>query len=156
MVTFEDIRRGLAANLTAVPGFHVFLYLMDAPTLPALQVAGIRTIDYDIEFHGPSGSMEGHRLTVVIEAAVPKGSNEQAQKTLDQLHSDKSVKAAIEADGDNSGALYSRLSDSGTVVTDQLAACDALRVISYDLNGSFTLNSGVEVALATWDVDILV
>ena len=152
MVTFEDIRRGLAANLTAVPGFHVFLYLMDDPRLPALQVAGLRTVDYDIEFHTPSGSMEGHRLTVVIEAAVSKGSNEQAQKTLDQLHSDKSVKAAIEADDQ----LTSRLSDSGTVVTDQPAACDALRVVSYDLNGSFTLNSGVEVALATWDVDILV
>lgn len=129
---------------------------MDAPTLPALQVAGIRTIDYDIEFHTPSGSMEGHRLTVVVEAAVQKGSDIQAQKTIDELHSAKSVKAALEADSTIDGALYSRLSDSGTVTTGTDPACDALRVISYDLNGSFTLNSGVEVALATWDVDILV
>jgi hypothetical protein len=125
---------------------------MDAPTLPALQIAGLRTIDYDIEFHTPSGAMEGHRLTVVIEAAVSKGLDVQAQKTLDELHSEKSVKAALEADD----RLTSRLLDSGTVTTGNDPACDALRVISYDLNGSFTLNSGVEVALATWDVDILV
>ena len=99
--------------------------------------------------------MEGHRLTVVIEAAVAKGLDIQAQKTLDELHSENSVKAALESDGTPDGALFSRLLDSGTVTTGNDPACDSLRVISYDLNGSFTLNSGVEVALATWDVDIL-
>jgi len=117
-----------------------------------LQVAGITNIEYDVVFQGADGYQNrGDQVTVAVEAVLRRNTDIVAQKFLDRLHGDLSVKAAIESDPQ----LTSRLTDSGSILTGQDAACDSLRVTSYGWVPKHTLESLVEVSLATWTVEIL-
>jgi len=153
MAGFEDIRRGLAANLAVLADdFQVFPYLLDSPTPPALQIAGIKEIEYDIEFQGANGyQATGDQITVVIEACLHREPDVSTQKTLDALHAADGLKHAVEADD----RLTSRMNDDQTVDISQPPACDALRVTKYNGSAPLTLRDGTEVLLATWDVEVL-
>lgn len=154
MAQFEDIRRGLAANLTTLTDFEggIELYLLDSPKPPVIQIAGITEIEYDIVFQGADGYQnQGDQLTVDVEAVLRRNTDIGPQKLLDRLHGDLSVKAALESDPQ----LTSRLSDSGSVLGGQDAACDSLRVTGYGWVPKHTLEDGTEVGLATWTVQIL-
>lgn len=152
MADFEDIRRGLAANLAVLTHYGISAYLLDAPQAPCIQVAGLEHIDYDVVFQGPDGyDAQGDRLTVQIEAALQKSSADlTAQEQLDALHTADGLKHALEADD----RLTSRLNDDGTISISQEPACDALRVSEYLGSSNFVTRAGEEVLLATWRVDI--
>jgi hypothetical protein len=133
-------------------GFFAYAFLQDNPTTPAIQVAGLKEIDYDIVFQTSGGyDATGDHLTVVIEAALGRAVDIDAQQKLDLLHRAQSLKAAIEADP----KLTSRLQDDGTVLAGQAAACDSLRVARYVGQTPFILENTVRVLLATWEVEVV-
>lgn len=132
-------------------GFGVRPYLQDNPVPPLLQIAGVREIDYDIQFQGPAGYQAvGDKLTVIVEACIARNVDIGSQKLLDRLHGDASLKAAIEADP----RLTSRLADDGTITISQAPAADALRVTRYVGQTRHTIG-GVEYLLAEWEVEVL-
>lgn len=153
MADFDDIRRGLAANLaTLKPGYQASPYLLANPTPPMVQVAGIRTIEYDIAFQNSSGyDLTGDRIIVVLEACLRTSIDIAGQQELDRLHGPSSLKAAVESDD----KLTSRMLDNGSVEPGHAPACDALRVTDYTGQAQFTLENGTKVILATWEVEVI-
>lgn len=131
--------------------YQVSLYLLDNPTPPTVQIAGIENIDYDIQFQAGGYQAVGDKLTVQVEAALQKSTDKAAQAQLDRLHSADGLKAAIESDH----KLQSRLEDDGTITISQPPACDDLRVTEYIGASDFTTRSGKQVLLASWRVEIL-
>lgn len=131
--------------------FQVSLYLLDNPTPPTVQIAGIENIDYDIQFQVGGYQAIGDKLTVQVEACLQKSTDRAAQAQLDRLHSADGLKAAIESDHQ----LTSRLQDDGTIDISQTPACDDLRVTEYVGASDFTTRSGKQVLLATWRVEVL-
>ena len=81
MAGFDDIRRGLAANLAALDGFFVSAYLKDDPTLPALQVAGVEPFEYGNTFRRAGGDT----MRFIVEAALPRDLDISASHLLDSL-----------------------------------------------------------------------
>ena len=154
MADFDAIRRGLAALLKgALPatGGHVYPWLQDNPLPPTLCVAKVEAdgIEY-LTFGDPPGMA----ITFVVEAWLGNASDVGAQRYLDGLLSTDAVSSALESDGNGSGALYSRLLDTGVVVTGQSAAADSVAVIGY--LGQTRLARGTsEVLLAQWRVRVL-
>lgn len=149
MASFDDIRRGLAANLHALDGFQVSAYLRDSPTPPTVQVAGVDEIEYDRTHQRGSD-----RLSFVIEACLGRAVDIQAQKALDALldaDGPTSLKEILEADQ----KLTSRLLDDGNVVRDQPSAAGSVCVTAYKGQAKFTLPNGTEVLLATWSVEVV-
>ena len=155
MAAFNDIRRGLAANLatlkTAGYDGQISPWLLENPAPPTISIGGITSIDYDIVFQGASYDLTGDQLTVEVEAAIRKIVDVQTQKTLDRFHGDLSIKAAVESDPQ----LTSRMADDGTITSGETAACDALRVTGYTFQGTLTLPNGTQVSLASWTVEII-
>lgn len=150
MADFDDIRRGLAANLTVLrPDYQVSAYLLDDPSPPTLQVAGVESIDYDTGGYGDRADTH----SFVIEACFSGTSDIGSQQLLDALLAPTgatSLKAAVEADR----TLTSRLLDDGTVQTSQPAAVAYLRVTAYRGQSRFTLPNGTDVLLASWTVEV--
>lgn len=147
MASFDDIRRGLAANLAVLrdTGWAVSPYLRDNPTPPMIQVAGMSEVEYT-DFGG------GAERVFVIEAAVSLAVDVAAQMKLDELMDGgpNDLKAAVEADPE----LTMRMLDDGTIDISQEAACDDLECI-FQSQGRFTPQNGVTVLLATWNVRVI-
>ena len=131
--------------------YQVSLYLLDNPTPPTIQIAGIENIDYDQTFQVDGYQAVGDKLTVQVEAALQKSTDKAAQAQLDRLHSAEGLKAAIESDR----KLQARLEDDGSILISQPAACDDLRVTEYLGASDFTTRGGKQVLLASWRVEVL-
>lgn len=152
MADLDAIRRGLAANLatlrTAGTVGQVSAYLLENPTPPSLQVAGVDTIDYDEHGFGSAGE---DNWRILIEAALGKVSDTGSQDLLNTLLSESSVKTAIEADT----KLTSRLSANGqTVTTGQSAAALWVKCRRYRGQSRVVFPNGAELLLATWEVEV--
>jgi hypothetical protein len=147
-----DIREALAANMHTL--LHSELvkqvspWLLDNPTLPCLQVAGVRNIEYDQAFQ-----RGGDSLFIVIEAAIGRATDVGAQKTLDRLlaaSGPTSLKAAVEADT----SLTSRYNVDDGLRHDFEPACDDLQVETYEGQARFTFPTATDALLATWIVQV--
>lgn len=146
MPDIDAIRRGLAANLRAVPDCNVSPYLFPDEKLvaPALQVAGLEALDY-VESFGQTG-----RLNIVVEGVTSAASSRAGQVLFDTWLL-WTVPEAIEADTQ----LTSRLQDSGSILTDQDPACDSLHVREFRGYRKTRLASGTEVFLGDWLIELL-
>lgn len=150
MADLAAIRSALAANLrVALPAGDglVSPYLLDNPTPPALQVAGLEKIDYDTLGFGGSGDTH----LFIVEGVFGRSTDIGAQKVLDGLLSGTdSVKAAVEGNQ----TLTSRLLETGDVLTGQSALADWVKCREYRGQSRFALPNGVEVLLASWLVEV--
>lgn len=150
MADLDAIVRGLAANLvplrtTNVVG-QVSPYLLENPSPPSLQIAGVASIDYDE--HGFAGGEDG--WLVLVEAALGRVSDVGSQTLLNRLLSDSSVKTAIESDT----RLTSRLSvDGRTVTANQAAAALWVKCRRYRGPSRVPFRDG-DMLLATWEVEV--
>lgn len=155
MAVFDDICRGLAANLATIQGFQVSPWFLDHPAPPTLQVSGVEDIEYDVAF--PRAGVSHDMWNVEIEACIPRGQDISAQMLLAALLSpdgDSSLKAAIEADPQND-RLTKRMQDDLSVTTGHDPACDDLHVMKYRGAARHRLEDGTDVLLATWTVQVL-
>lgn len=155
MFDVTEIRRGLAALLRdALPEDegHVFPWLQENPMPPTLCVAGIQRDGLTFLTFGDDPGVE---IMFVIEAWLGYASDIGAQRTLDGLLSSDAVAAALESDGNGSGALYSRLQDDGTILTGQSAAADSVAVMSYMGQERLPRATGQDILLAQWLVKVL-
>lgn len=146
MASFDDIRRGLAANIAALrPDWAVSPYLKDNPVPPMIQVAGMSEVEYR-DFGG------GAERIFVLEAVASLSNDVGAQQALDRLMDggEHDLKAAVEADP----MLTMRLLDDGTIDISQEPACDDLECV-FQSQGRFTPPNGVTVLLATFNVRVL-
>ena len=140
----EQIRRGLAANLSAVSE-HVSPYLQEAPMYPVLSVVGFESADYNRSFGRTVRSVS---LVALVEGAAGAASSEGAQRIFDSW-----LLAVPEALMENQ-KLTRRWIDGGTVV-DAAAAADALSVL--DFRGYVrVLIKAQEVLTGLWPVQLLV
>ena len=149
MAGLLEIRQGIAANLKTIADIQVSAYLLENPTGPALQVAGVDSVEYD------TGGFSGRddSWIVIVEGAAGKVSDIGAQKRFDRWltkSGSESVKAAIETDK----TLTSRLNDDGSVSTGQAAAAITLRVTDFRGYRRVQLANGVEVLLGDWAVQV--
>lgn len=152
MPVFDDICRGLAANLSVLNGYQISPWFLDNPTPDAIQVSGASDIDYDVAFENRGVSHD--MWNIEIEACIQRTVDVAAQLALAKLispDSEGSLKAALEADN----RLTSRFLDDMTVQTGQPPACDDLHVIRYRGTARHTLEPGFDVLLATWTVQVL-
>ena len=127
---------------------QVSAYMLDSPTTPSVCVMGVDEIDYD----AGGFSARDDSWTLIVEAALGRVSDINAQKILNELLNSSganSMKAAIESDL----TLTKRLVN-GLVVTDQTAAITELRVTRYRGQQRFVLPNRVEVLLASWLVQV--
>lgn len=102
MATLEEIREGLAANLSTIPGLAENAYVLSAPTPPCAEILP-GPIAYD---RAHQRGMDEHTLTVRVYVATTL--DKAAQKTLDRMlapEGEYSVKAALEADRDLGGTV---------------------------------------------------
>ncbi len=145
----EAIRRGLAANLRTVPDCQVSAYLLDNPTGPALEVAGFDNLDYLADFR------RGATLHLLIEGVVPGVDSRAAYTAFDRWlipGSDSSVVDALLADRQ----LTKRLTDKGTVLTGQPAACSDLTVTQFrGYRFVRTRDGQTDVLVGNWAIDLL-
>lgn len=150
MADLDAIRQGLAANLvplrTAGIVGQVSAYLLDNPTPVSLQVVGVDQAEYDTQGFGANQ----HSWTFIVEAALGLVSDIGAQKTLNGLLETNAVKDALETDR----LLTSRLGDTGQVTTGHTAAAQRLKVTRYRGHGRARFPNGVELLLATWEVEV--
>lgn len=157
MADFQDIRRGLAANLAVLrdAGFQITPYVLDAPLGPTIEIAGIELAEYDIAFRDSSGyNATGDQLTVIVTATIPYKVDILTQQRMDALHSATGLKHAIEADD----RLTARMQDDGSLLADQNPACDALRVARYRGQARTMIeqhSGGLDVLIGTWEVDVI-
>lgn len=158
MADITEIRRGLAALLRlALPANegHVYPWLQDNPLPPTLCVAGIQADGLTIVTFGGDDNPPGIEADFVIEAWLGNASDVGAQRFLDDLLSTDAVASSLESDGNGSGALYSRLLDTGVVLTGQTAAADSVAVTGYLGQTRLARPTGQEVLLAQWVVKVL-
>lgn len=152
MPVFEDICRGLAANLAVLDGYQISPWFLDNPTPDAIQVSGAADIDYDVAFENRGVSHD--MWNIEIEACLQRTVDISAQLALAKLispDSEGSLKAALEADQ----RLTKRYLDDMSVLGDQAPACDDLHVLHYRGTARHTLEGGFDVLLATWTVQVL-
>ena len=150
MPDFDDIRRGLAAQLrTVLPETegHVSAYFRTAPLLPTLQVAGVNRMEKST-YRGVSRSYR-----FLIEGVFSLGDEIRAQRQLDGLIDD--VATALEADQTPTGALFSRYQDDNTVLAGQPAAAGSVAFIDYlgAINTTFDGTTD-RVLSATWVFEV--
>lgn len=129
---------------------QVSAYLLDNPTPPCLQVAGVDADGMENITFGTS-----KRWVILIEACLGLVSDIGAQKLLNSLLSEGAVAEAVESDQTPAGALYSRLSDDGVVTTGTTPACDSVAYLAYRGQAPTVLENGSRVLLATWAVEVL-
>jgi len=94
-VNLANIRTGIAAWLSDLPGLHGYPYFSDNPAAPAAMVMGPERIEYDVDLSG------GHQLNIAIRLLAQRASVEQAQATIDLYLSSgtaESIRDACRAD----------------------------------------------------------
>lgn len=145
MADLADIRSGIAALLrTALPSDEgqVSAYLLENPVSPSLAVAGVVEME-------ANDFTDGRTWNIVVEGVAGLASSVRAGQILDEMLD--TVPAAVEADGDGEGALYSRLDlDTGAVTNGHAAAADSVAFVRYEGQTRFTLQSGQIVLLGSW------
>lgn len=97
-----DIRAGLKANLSTVPGIQASAYMKSSPTPPTVQVFP-EEIEYD-------EANDADTLRFTVQAFVGNTGDEGAQRRLDQMLARVgaySIKAAIEQDRTLAGRVDS-------------------------------------------------
>lgn len=150
-----DIRSALAANLEAlrtagVVG-QVSAYLLDNPTTPSVQVAGLVQdgAEYDAGGFTDPPAVAWH---LSIEAVLGAVSDTASQDVLNDLLAptgSTSLRAAIEANQ----TLTSRYVESTrTVTTGQTALADYVHLARYRGQSRHTFPNGSEMLLAAWEV----
>jgi hypothetical protein len=134
MATIAEIREGLAANLSTIPGLAESAYLLSNPTMPAAEIQP-GEITYD---QAMRRGLDEVMMTVRVFVAA--GLDQAAQRKLDLMlapDGDDSVKAALESD--------TRL---GSTVDDlHVTACTGPRI--------FTREGMPSVLGAEWTVRVL-
>jgi hypothetical protein len=97
----QEIREGLAANLSTIPGLAESAYLLSNPTMPAAEIQP-GEITYD------QAHQRGlDEIMMTVRVFVGAGLNEGAQKLLDLMlaaSGEYSVKTALESDRTLGGA----------------------------------------------------
>lgn len=150
MPDFDDIRRGLAANLRTVlaeDDGHVDAYFRDSPPVPCLQVAGVTEMT-------KTDFGDGRHYLFVVEGCFGLVSEVVAQKLLDRLIDE--VADAGEADNMPAGSLFSRLQDDGTILTNQAAAADCVAFTRYLGQGKTTPDGdSVKILVASWEFQVI-
>lgn len=153
MASFEDIRRGIAANIALVllPDWQVSAYPLDNPSTPFVDVMGISEVEY-----ATFADANAPCFTWVVEAGVARTSDVAAYMAFDELMDGgtNDLKAAIEADEQLTSRLVNRQGNQA-VETGQAAACDDLWVTFDTFQPRVTLPNTVEVLLATWNVRVM-
>lgn len=134
MATLQEIREGLAANLSAIAGMQVSAYMLSAPTPPSAHVFPDET-----EYDKTMG--RGHDdWAMLVQVFVGVSSDIGAQQRLDRMIAPagaESVKEALEADATLAG-----------VVDDlRVESCSGYRVYPLEGRGS--------VLGAEWRVKVL-
>lgn len=102
MTSLEDIRKGLAQNLSAIPNLQTSPYLLGTPTPPAAEVVP-GAIDYDLAM---GRGLDRWRLTVRVFVGLT--TDRGAQVRLDRMIASagpQSVKQALEADCSLNGTV---------------------------------------------------
>lgn len=97
MSTLADVREGLRANLSSIPGAQVSAYVLSNPTLPTIWVRPAAEV---VTYHRAMGNGV-ENWTLLVQAYVGVPSDIGAQKKLDEFLASagaSSVKAAIESD----------------------------------------------------------
>jgi hypothetical protein len=151
------LRRGLAANLRAVPDCTVSTYLHPDPPKLCLSVAGpdvgSEAVGYNEGGFGVLASDRGAQMPMIVEGVVScAGGLRAAQEIFDEWIL-WLVPEAIESDV----RLTSRLNEDGTITTDQAAACDFLAVREFRGYRRERLGNGTdEFLVGDWVVDVLV
>jgi hypothetical protein len=151
------LRRGLAANLRAVPDCVVSPWLHPDPPKLCLSVAGpdvgSEAVGYNEGGFGELASDRGASMPMIIEGVVScAGGLRAAQEIFDEWIL-WLVPEAIESDV----RLTSRLNEDGTITTDQSAACDSLAVREFRGYRRERLGTGTdEFLVGDWVVDVLV
>lgn len=105
MATLQQVREGLATNLSSISGCQVSAYLLSNPTPPALEVYPDPT--EGIEYHRAMGNGLA-TYTMAVRGIVAASTDIGGQKNLDEWlepSGSSSVKAAIEADRTLGGAV---------------------------------------------------
>lgn len=149
MADLTDIRQGMAALLrAALPADkgHVSAWFEDSPNTPSLQVAGVEEMDR-IDF------VDGGKWLIAVEGCIGLTTEVGAQKLLDGLVD--AVADAVESDGTPNGALFSRLQEDGTILTNQSAAADAVAFVRYRGQGKHTADDGTQLLLASWLFEVI-
>lgn len=143
----QNIRRGLAANLRALPDCQVSPYLLDSPTGPSLQVAGFDGIDFQQSFGRTT------MLQVVVEGVTPlAGGSRGAYERFDEwILGDLSVQDVLEADQ----TLTSRLRDNGSVLENQDPVADSVAVQEFRGYRRVRVANNIEVLLGDWLLEVL-
>lgn len=103
MATLDQIREGLATNLSTIKGCQVSAWMLDNPSPPGLYVVGPDVIEYDLTNHRGLDMW-----TIVIQGLTSASDDVGRHRKLDPwLAPDgaTSVKAAIEADQTLDGNL---------------------------------------------------
>lgn len=135
MATLADVREGLAANLSAIPGCQVSAYMLANPTPPTIHL-----FPADINYDQTMG--RGHdQWMFTVQAFVGSVSDIGSQKKLDEMLAPagaSSVKAAIESD----------LTLGGTADDLRVTTCSGYRELRRE--------GGGPVLLAEWSVEVLV
>lgn len=153
--SLANIRSALAANLetlrTAGVVGQISAYLLDNPTTPSVQIAGLVAdgIDYDAGGYTDPPAV-AYRISV--EAVLGAVSDTASQDILNQLLAvtgTTSLRAAVEANQ----TLTSRYTETTrTVTTGQSALADYVHVTRYRGQSRHTFPNGSEMLLAAWEV----
>ena len=132
-MTIQEIRTGLANNLSTISGLRVSIDIPDNPTPPQAVIA-IEAVTFDNAF---AQGLTQYTFTVSLIAS--RVSERSAQRKLDEYTSNgaRSVKLAIESDKTLGGNAYdvrvTEMSNIGTVILSEviyLAADFAVTVYS--------------------------
>jgi len=115
-VTIQEIRTGLANNLSTISALRVSIDIPDNPTPPQAVIA-IEAVTFDNAF---AQGLTQYTFTVSLIAS--RVSERSAQRKLDEYTSNgaRSVKLAIESDKTLGGVAYdvrvTEMSNIGTVI----------------------------------------
>lgn len=149
MSQFDDIRRGLAAELRTVlaeDDGHVSAYFRTKPSMPALMVEGIERMT-------KTDFGDGRSYIVRIEGLFSLAAEIDGQKKLDALID--TVAAALEASNSPQGALFSRYQDDNTVLAAQPAAAGSVAFVEYRGGARVPIEGTAAQAIsATWVCEV--
>lgn len=98
---------------------------------------------------------DGRLWEFVIEGVFSlAGGDRGAQVILDRLLATNAVDEAVESDETGGGALFSRLQDDGSILTDQPAAAHSVGFLEFAGAGRTAGKTGADLLTANWIVQV--
>jgi hypothetical protein len=101
-MSLAEIREGLGANLSQIPGLRIATEIPDNPS-PPIAIISLQSVSYDLDF-SRGMTLYNMRLTLVVGRVAER----DAQRRLDQYTDagSRSVKTAIESDRQLNGSAF--------------------------------------------------